>query len=295
MTIPVVEIENLSKYYGKARGIEHINLRIEEGEVFGFIGPNGAGKTTTIRILLNLIFPSGGSARIMGMDVTEQAKKIMSVTGYVPSDAGIYPSMEVSEFLEFCLRFHRKKNGSERIHELAEAFDLDLTRKIADLSLGNRRKMSIIQSLLHSPRLLILDEPTSGLDPLIQSIFFEILRKENQNGMTILYSSHVLSEVQMHCRRVAIIKEGRIIQVEDIGNLRKKQLKKVFVEYSKDTPVKKPDIQGIDELIESKGNMSFIFSGDINELVSKLAGEDLNNLRIEEPSLEEIFMHYYKE
>jgi ABC-2 type transport system ATP-binding protein len=214
MIVPVVEIENLSKYYGKARGIENINLTIGEGEVFGFIGPNGAGKTTTIRILLNLIFPSGGIARIMGMDVTKETKKIMSVTGYVPSDAGIYPSMEVSEFLEFCLRFHRKKNGTERIHELAEAFDLDLTRKIADLSLGNRKKMSIIQSLLHSPRLLILDEPTSGLDPLIQSIFFDILRKENQKGMTILYSSHVLSEVQMHCRRVAIIKEGRIIQVE---------------------------------------------------------------------------------
>jgi ABC-2 type transport system ATP-binding protein len=294
MNTPIIDITDLSKSYGKSRGIEHVNLEIREGEIFGFIGPNGAGKSTTIRILLNLIFPTGGSARIMGMDVIRETKKIKHLIGYIPSDANAYQSMEVLEFLSYCIRFYQVQNGEERIVGLSELFELDLKRKIADLSMGNRKKVSIVQSLLHSPKLLILDEPTTGLDPLMQSKFFELLRSENQKGMTIFFSSHILNEVQMLCKRVAIIKEGKIIQLEDIETLRKKQLKKVNIEFGDPGNIENFSIHGIESAITRVGNIiSFVYSGDINELVSLLAGSKIVNLTIEEPSLEEIFMHYY--
>jgi ABC-2 type transport system ATP-binding protein len=295
MLAPIIEITDLSKFYGKARGIEHVNLEIGEGEIFGFIGPNGAGKSTTIRILMNMIFPTGGSARIMGMDVIRETKKIKSQVGYIPSDASAYSSMDVHEFLSYCIRFYRVQNGEQRISELSGLFELDLKRKIADLSMGNRKKVSIVQSLLHSPKLLILDEPTTGLDPLMQSNFFELLRSENRKGMTIFFSSHILGEVQMLCKRVAIIKEGKIIQVEDIETLRKKQLKKVYIEFGDQVEKENFSIPGIKSVISGPGNiLSFMYSGNINELVSMLSGNKIINLMIEEPSLDEIFMHYYK-
>jgi ABC-2 type transport system ATP-binding protein len=294
MNSPIIEITNLSKSYGKARGIENVNLKIHEGEIFGFIGPNGAGKSTTIRILLNLIFPGSGSAKIMGMDVIRDTKKIKQHIGYIPSDANAYPSMDVEEFLTYCMRFYQVQNGMDRITELSELFELDLKRKIDELSMGNRKKVSIIQSLLHSPKLLILDEPTTGLDPLMQAKFFELLRSENQKGMTIFFSSHILNEVQLICKRVAIIKEGKIIQLEDIDTLRKKQLKKVSVEFRDQINSESFRIKGIEGEITQVGNaLSFVFTGEINELVDQLAGNKIANLTIEEPSLEEIFMHYY--
>ncbi len=295
MNDPIIEAGNLSKYYGKARGIESVNLEIGEGEIFGFIGPNGAGKSTTIRILMNLIFPTSGSARIMGLDVIRQTKEIKQKVGYIPSDANAYSRMDVNEFLNYCLRFYKVRNGSSRISELSGIFELDLKRKIADLSMGNRKKVSIIQSLIHNPRLLIMDEPTTGLDPLMQSVFFELLRSENLKGTTIFFSSHILSEVQFLCKRVAIIKEGKIIQIEDIGNLRKKQLKRIFIEFGEPVRPENISIPGAENLNIGPGNaLSFFYSGDINELVRSLSGKKLNNLMIEEPSLDEIFMHYYK-
>jgi ABC-2 type transport system ATP-binding protein len=297
MSASIIDIINLSKFYGKIRGIENVSLEIGKGEIFGFIGPNGAGKSTTIRLLLNLIFPSSGSARIMGMDVIRETKKIKRLVGYIPSDANAYTSMDVNEFLNYCMRFHGVQNNTSRIAELSELFDLDLKRKVSDLSMGNRKKVSIIQGLLHNPRLLILDEPTTGLDPLMQSRFFELLRSENLKGMTIFFSSHILSEVQSLCKKVAIIKEGKIIKLEDIETLRKRQLKKVFIEFGDQNIINKENfrIEGIERVIFSAGNMlSFMFSGNINELVSLLAGKKIVNLTIEEPSLEEIFMHYYR-
>jgi ABC-2 type transport system ATP-binding protein len=295
MNVPVIDITDLSKFYGKARGIEHVNLEIGEGEIFGFIGPNGAGKSTTIRILLNLIFPTGGSARIMGMDVIRETKKIKRRVGYIPSDANAYTSMDVYEFLSYCMRFYEVQNDAHRIAELSALFELDLNRKIDELSMGNRKKVSIVQSLLHNPKLLILDEPTTGLDPLMQANFFELLRSENRKGMTIFYSSHILGDVQMLCKRVAIIKEGKIIQLEDIETLRKKQLKKVYVEFEDQVSKENFSIPGIESIITGTVNiLSFMYSGDINELVGLLAGRKIVNLMIEEPSLEEIFMHYYK-
>jgi ABC-2 type transport system ATP-binding protein len=294
MSNPIIEITDLSKFYGKIRGIEKVNLQISEGEIFGFIGPNGAGKSTTIRILLNLIFPTGGRAKIMGMDVIRKTKKIKELVGYVPSDANAYGYMSVLEFLQYCQRFYHVYN-IQRINELSSWFELDLKRKISDLSMGNRKKVAIVQSLLHQPKLLILDEPTTGLDPLMQAKFFELLRLENQKGMTIFFSSHILNEVQMLCKRVAIIKEGKIIQLEDIENLRKKQLKKVFIGYTGDGSEEKIMIPGIVDLARLPGRgISFMYSGEICELVTFLSGKSITDLTIEEPSLEEIFMHYYK-
>jgi ABC-2 type transport system ATP-binding protein len=296
MNAPIIDIKGLSKSYGKDRGIDNVTLQIEEGEIFGFIGPNGAGKSTTIRILLNLIFPSSGSASIMGMDVIKETKTIKRYVGYVPSDANAYSSMDVNEFLAYCSRFYNITNGDKRINELLQLFELDPKRKIAELSMGNKKKVSIVQSLLHNPRLLILDEPTTGLDPLMQSNFFDLLRTENKKGMTIFFSSHILNEVQMLCKRVAIIKEGKIIKLEDIKTLRKKQLKKITIEFEDLINEATMNIPGIEHVISSNNKIiSFIYPGNINELVVFLNEKKLANLIIEEPSLEEIFMHYYKQ
>jgi ABC-2 type transport system ATP-binding protein len=295
MSLPVIDITNLSKYYGKTRGIEGVDLQVHEGEIFGFIGPNGAGKSTTIRLLLNLIFPSSGSARIMGLDIIRETKRIKNLVGYVPSDANAYSSMKVVDFLKYCQRFYAVRHDEERLTELSELFELDLDRKITELSMGNRKKVSIIQSLLHRPKLLIVDEPTTGLDPLMQAQFFELLRSENRKGMSVFFSSHILSEVQLLCKRVAIIKDGKIVQLEDIETLRKKQLKNVHIEFS--DPVEKANfnIRGTENMISRMDNiLSFMYSGDISELISTIAPRKITNLKIEEPSLEEIFMHYYQ-
>jgi ABC-2 type transport system ATP-binding protein len=295
MNDPIIDIKDLTKFYGKSRGIENVNLEVNRGEVFGFIGPNGAGKSTTIRILMNLIFPSGGSARILGMDVVRHTKEIKRKVGYIPSDANAYSYMVVEEFLNYFARFHSIPDAGSRIKQLSNLFELDLKRKISDLSSGNKKKVSIIQSLVHNPALLIMDEPTTGLDPLMQSLFFDLLRSESQKGMTIFFSSHILGEVQMFCRRVAIIKEGKIIQLEDIGTLRKKQLKKVTIEFNEQVKPENLSFPGVVNLVAGPGNtLSFMFSGNINDLVIFLSRKMINNLMIEEPSLDEIFMHYYQ-
>ena len=294
MSTPAIDITGLTKTYGRDRGIEDVNLRVEEGEIFGFIGPNGAGKSTTIRVLLNLLFPTSGKAQIMGMDVVTDSKEIKYHTGYVPSDANAYPHMETDEFLRYCGRFFRPDGQERRINELTALFEVDRNRKISDLSMGNRKKISIIQSLLHEPKLLIVDEPTMGLDPLMQARFFELLRSENRKGMTVFFSSHTLSDVQMLCKRVAIIREGRIIKVEEIETLRKRQLKKIYVEFNdqEDNPL--TGLQGIEDTpLVSGRTVKFLFSGDINRLLATLSNRNIADMTIEEPSLEEIFMHYY--
>lgn len=294
MTPPAIDISGLTKTYGRDRGIEEVSFRVEEGEIFGFIGPNGAGKSTTIRVLLNLLFPTAGSARILGMDAVSDSKKIKRITGYVPSDANAYPRMEAGEFLRYCGRFYRPDGGEARIRELTELFEVDDRRKICDLSMGNRKKISIIQSLLHEPKLLILDEPTTGLDPLMQARFFELLRTENHNGMTVFYSSHTLSDVQMLCKRVAIIREGRIVKVEEIETLRRRQLKKIFIEFRDPQNNTLAELPGMEDTLWLSGRtVRFLFSGEINRLIMALSDRIITDMTIEEPSLEEIFMHYY--
>jgi ABC-2 type transport system ATP-binding protein len=291
----LIEIKHLTKFYGHSRGIEDLSLKVRQGDIFGFIGPNGAGKSTAIRILLNLLFPTSGSATIFGLDVVRDSKKIRQRTGYVPSDANLYDRMNVSEFLKFSAALYGAGNSGSRISYLLELFDLDPSRKIPELSMGNKKKVSIIQALIHQPELLILDEPTSGLDPLIQSRFFDLLNDENRKGTTVFFSSHTLSEVQNFCRSVAIIKDGKIIQEEDIAVMRKKQLKKIRILFPEPKTIGDLGVEGIGPVESGTGKaLVFLFSGDINALIGKLAGQHVENLSIEEPPLEEIFLHYYK-
>lgn len=290
----VIETNELTKYYGKARGIVDLDLRVEAGGIFGFIGPNGAGKSTTIRTLLGLIFPSAGSGKIFGLDIVKDTKEIKKQIGYVPSDVNYYDKMDVSELLCYSGRFY-DGNYESRIKELAEYFDLDLNRKILDLSRGNQKKVSILQSLIHSPKLLILDEPTVGLDPLMQEKFFNLLKEENDRGTTIFFSSHTLSEVQRMCRRVGIIKKGRIIAEEDVETLRKKQLRKVQIEFSHPIKESEVDCSGIIFPRTDANLLSFMYSGEMPDLLAALTEKDVKDLIIEEPTLEEIFMHYYSD
>lgn len=289
----VIEINQLTKNYGKARGITDITFNVEEGEIFGFIGPNGAGKSTTIRTLLSLIYPTSGNAKIFGMDSVKYAPEIKKQIGYLPSEVFYYDNMKVMDLLKYSASFY-KKDCSKRIKELAEIMDLDLTKKMDDLSLGNKKKVGIVQGLLHEPKLLILDEPTSGLDPLMQQKFFELLEMENKKGATILFSSHILSEVQKLCNRVAIIKEGKLVTVEKIRTLQENNYKKFKIDTKSAIGEDDFNLTGVTNL-EVKGHIvSFLFKGNINLVLKKIAEMDITNIWIEEPDLEEIFLHYYE-
>jgi len=289
----VIEIKNLTKFYGKARGIINVSFNVEEGEIFGFIGPNGAGKSTTIRTLLSLIYPSSGSAKLFGKDCIRFAPEIAKEVGYLPSEVFYYNKMRVIDLLKYSASFY-KKDCSKRIKELAEIMDLDLKKRIDDLSFGNKKKVGIVQGLLHQPKLIILDEPTSGLDPLMQQKFFDLLQEENKKGATILLSSHILSEVQRLCSRVAIIKEGKIIKFEKISALTENNYKKFKIEMKTEADKNYFNIEGISNL-EKKGNViSFLFKGNINLIMKKIADVEILNVWIEEPGLEEIFLHYYE-
>ena len=288
----VIEIQNLTKRYGKARGIENVTLDVEEGEIFGFIGPNGAGKSTNIRTMLSLIFPTQGSAKIFGKDCIKYGSEIRKDIGYLPSEVFYYDKMRVRDLLKYSASFY-KKDCSKRIKELSDIMELDLNRRIEDLSYGNKKKVGIVQGLLHEPKLLILDEPTSGLDPLMQQKFFNLIKEENKKGATLFFSSHILSEVQQLCNRVGIIKEGSIVSIEDIKTLRKNNYKKISIRGE----ALSESIFSFDGITQMKndGNLwSFFFKGDINKIVKAIVSEKISDLSIEEPSLEEIFMHYYK-
>jgi ABC-2 type transport system ATP-binding protein len=287
----VIEINNLTKQYGKSRGIIDVNLNIEEGEIFGFIGPNGAGKSTTIRTLLGLIYPTSGSATIFGKNCIEHPEVRQSL-GYLPSEVFYYDNMKVIDLLKYSASFY-KKDCTKRIHELAEIMDLDLKKKIDDLSFGNKKKVGIVQGLLHEPKLIILDEPTSGLDPLMQQRFFELIKEENKKGATVFFSSHILGEVQKMCDRVAFIKDGKIIKLEKMSTLQENNYKKINIESKSGIKKDEFNISGVSNFNIEGTTASFIFKGNINSITKKLAEIDLSNISIEEPDLEEIFMHYY--
>ena len=271
-----IKTENLTKYYGKSRGVLELNLSVEQGEVFGFIGPNGAGKSTTIRTLLGLVSPTKGSAQIFGMDTVKNKEAVLQKVGYLPSEAIFYPGMKVKDILKLSADL-RKKNCAAESKSLCERLQLDRNRKVDELSFGNRKKVAIICALQHRPELLILDEPTGGLDPLMQREFFEIIRERSSQGTTVFLSSHILSEVQHNCSRAAIIREGRIIACDSVDTLAKTNAKRV-------------SLRGTVDL----GITSFLFGGDINQLLRQLSDGNILDIHISEPDLEEIFLHYYE-
>lgn len=269
-----IETRGLTKYYGKTRGILDVDLQVEEGDFFGFIGPNGAGKSTTIRALLGLITPTAGECRVLDMDCGGDRRKLLAKVGYMPSEAMFYSGMRVSEVIALAAGL-RRTDCRQEAKRLCERLELDTGRRVEELSLGNRKKVSIVCAMQHKPSLYILDEPTSGLDPLMQQEFFRILRERNAEGATVFLSSHVLGEIQEHCRHAGIVREGRLIRVSTVESLRKSSARKVTA-------------------VTAQGRESYLYQGDIRELIRRLAQQELTDLTITEPPLEEIVMHYYE-
>jgi len=288
----VIEVSHLTKYYGKSRGIVDVSFNEEAGEIFGFIGPNGAGKSTTIRLLLSLIHSTSGSAKVFGKDVITHGTEIRRDIGYLPSEVYYYEGMKVIDLLKYSASFY-DCDCTQRMHDLSELMELEMNRRISDLSYGNKKKVGIVQGLLHSPKLLFLDEPTAGLDPLMQRKFFDLIRKENARGVTVFFSSHILGEVQRLCNRVGIIREGKIVEISDIRTLQQNNYKKIHViaEGLKPADFK---LAGVTNLQSDNGTVSFFFKGDINTVLKKLGAQRIEDVTIEEPTLEEIFMHYYE-
>ena len=270
-TEKIIEIEGMTKRYGKHRGVEDLNL---SGEIFGFLGPNGAGKSTTIRAMLGLIGFDRGSIRLFGRDIRRCREEILAQVGYMPSEAMFYPGMRVKEVIRLAARV-RGVNCDKEAAKLCERLQVDTEKRIRELSLGNRKKVSIVCAMQHRPGLFVFDEPTSGLDPLMQTEFFKLIREYVNQGATCMLSTHVLPEVKRYCHRVAIMKEGRLQSVESVAELTRAGAKRI--KWVRD---------GVEE--------EFLYEKDLNELYRELMGHDIRELLIEEPSLEEVFIQYYR-
>ena len=286
----MIETSHLTKRYGRARGIEDLSIRVNRGDIYGFIGSNGAGKSTTIRALLGLIRPSGGSARVLGFDIIRQKKEILANVGYIPSEISYYPGMRGSDVLRMAARLRRVACGAEA-KRLAERMSLDLNRKVTDLSFGNKKKVAIVCALQHKPDLLILDEPTSGLDPLMQKAFWDLILERHRQGATVFLSSHVLSEIQQHCTRAAIIREGRLVVEDSVEALSRSAAKRVTLRGCDHLPEDFPGALGITVI---NRNISFLFQGDYHQLLRDLQSVAFSDLSITEPDMEEIFLHFYE-
>lgn len=270
-----IEICNLTKFYGKHRGVNGISLSVKKGDIFGFLGPNGAGKSTTIRSMLGMLKFQEGEIRLLQMDAVKQQKEILQQVGYMPSETMFYPGMKVKDVIKFAAQA-RKKDCADEAERICNILEVNLEKRIEELSLGNRKKVSIVCAMQHRPELLILDEPTSGLDPLMQEAFFKLILEYNSQGTTCFLSSHVLSEVKSYCRNAAIIKDGEIIRADSVENLSKSNMRRVKVrEFGKE--------------------QEFVHTGSVKELLEKLDGREIEDLLIEEPSLDELFMHYYEQ
>ncbi len=290
--VKAIEISNLTKSYGKKRGVKNISLTVEEGDIFGFLGPNGAGKSTTIRSMLGLIRFQEGEIKLLQKDAVKNRREVLSQIGYMPSEAMFYPTMKVKDVIAFAAEAssagwaavgagtagsagERRRDCTEESARICELLKVDREKKIEELSLGNRKKVSIVCAMQHKPKLLILDEPTSGLDPLMQEAFFKLILEYNSQGTTCFLSSHVISEVKRYCRNAAIIRDGAIIRVDTVENLSKSNLRRI-------------------KLTENKEVKDFAYTGSMKELLKELEGRNIEDLLIEEPSLEELFMHYYE-
>lgn len=271
----VIEIDGLTKNYGKHRGVSEVSFQVEEGDIFGFLGPNGAGKSTTIRSMLGLIQFQAGSIHILGKDIQKNREDILSEIGYMPSETMFYPGMKVKDVIRMAADV-RKRDCRREAEKLCERLKVDMDKKISDLSLGNRKKVGIVCAMQHRPKLFVFDEPTSGLDPLMQSEFFNLIREYVKEGATCMLSTHVLSEIKNYCKNTAIMKEGRLLCVDSVANITKTNAKRV-------------------KLLRDGRHENYIFEGNLNELMQTLAGYDIQDILIEELSLDEIFMHFYAE
>ncbi len=285
-----IEMKELKKYYGKNRGIEGITLDVEEGDFFGYLGVNGAGKSTSVRCLLGLVRITSGEAWVLGKKVGSGQQEILRQVGYVPSEAHFYPSMQVEEVIRYAAGLRGVDCGAEAL-KLCDRLHVDRKKKIRELSLGNRKKVSIVCALQHRPGLAILDEPTSGLDPLMQEVFFELLTEYNAMGMTCFLSSHVLQEVKKYCKHVAILRDGKLVKEDSVEHLLGGSLRKVKLRGLGTLPF----VPGMSEAVKKGGEYEFSFQGEVQKLLEALRGLPVEDLLIQEPSLEEIFMQFYSD
>ncbi|MBR6614110.1 MAG: ABC transporter ATP-binding protein [Clostridia bacterium] len=287
----ILEIKGLTKYYGKILGVEDLSLSLNEGEVFGFIGPNGAGKSTTIRSIMHLINKTAGIVLVNGKEFNRNDTSIKEMIGYLPSEVNLYEDLTVKQMLDYHESFYNKDIHKRRC-ELVERLKLDETKKVEDLSLGNSKKLGIVLAFMHEPKLLILDEPTSGLDPIMQQEFYKLLVEEKKKGTTIFYSTHILSEISKICDRVGIIKNGKLLKVEKIGELLKKNLDLVTIE-SKEVAAILSELK-VETIEKEKNTVKFKNVLPANELIKVISKYDIDDILIEEASLEDIFLHYYE-
>ena len=283
-----IETTSLTKFYGESRGIVDVTLTVKKGDFFGFIGPNGAGKSTLIRTLLGLIFPTSGSATVLGKDIIKDRTEILKNIGYLPSEAAFHSGMKVSEVLNFSAKM-RGVDCSGEAAQLCERLMLDTSKKVNELSLGNRKKVGIVCALQHKPELYILDEPTSGLDPLMQKEFYTILKERNDEGATVFLSSHVLSEIGRYCKSAAVIREGRILVSQSVDKLGHTGVKRVTLRGIDSIP----EIEHAKDMKLENDTLNFLYSGKATELTRELSALSFDDLTICDPDLDEVFMHYY--
>jgi len=292
--LDIIKTSGLTKYYGTVRGVEDLNLEVQSGEIFGFLGPNGAGKTTTIRILLDLIRPTRGRAEIFGLDVRTHSVEIRQRLGNLPGDVSLYENLSGEDFLALIGKL-RDNDSVKRKEELSERLDIDLSRKIRTYSKGMKQKVAIIQALMSDPELLILDEPTSGLDPLVQREFYNLLKEEKEQGKTVFLSSHILPEVERVCDRVGILRDGLLVDIENIEDLKTKRVRKLELILKEDVPEERLNIAGTKLLYYQNRRAELEVYVHIGGLIPKLAELPLDDIVFPEPTLEDAFMKFYGE
>lgn len=290
----LIVARKLTKRYGRARGIEEVDLSVQARDIFGFIGPNGAGKSTLIRCLLGLIRPSSGKAELFSLPIPYRTREILKRVGYMPSEISYYPRMRVKEVFKLSARL-RRKDCERESWVLCDRFSLDPNRLVQDLSFGNKKKVAIICALQHRPELLFLDEPTAGLDPLMQRAFWDVIKERNREGATVFLSSHVLSEVQQHCRHAAIIREGRIVANDAVENLGRNAPRRIILRGLETLPEEVLRLPGILQREQHGQEHQLLYSGDLRPVVHLVGALPYSDLIIAEPELEEVFMHFYQQ
>lgn len=291
MKSEILKIENLTKFYGEIVGVKNLCMSLNEGEIFGFIGPNGAGKSTTIRAIMHLINKNSGRVLVYDKAFNKDNIEIKSMIGYLPSEINLYEDLTVKQMLDYHEKFY-KKDIHDRRMELVNKLDLDESKKVEDLSLGNSKKLGIVLAFMHEPKILILDEPTSGLDPIMQQVFYDLLKEEKNKGTTILYSTHILSEISKICDRVGIIKNGSLLKVESVNEIKDKSLTFVTIESKDNEAI----IKDLKVSVIERNNKSIKFKNiqSPDKMIKKLAKYEIDKILIEEATLEDMFLHYYE-
>ena len=291
MPMQAIAIKGLTMLYPNGRGIREISLDVQEGEIFGFLGPNGAGKSTTIRTLMGFLRPSAGEARVLGHDVVRESVAVRREVGYLPSEIALYDGLTGEQNVAFALKV-RGGGGPDRARELARHLEVDLGHRVKTLSRGQRQKVAITVALAHDPRVLILDEPTTGLDPLAQEVFHALVRGEVARGKTLFMSSHILSEVEELCQRVALVRDGRIVTTDTVASLKRQRVKRVRVEFRAAVPAL-GDLPGVTDLKLDGRRARFTLVGALDPLLGRLATHPVVDLSVQDPSLEEVFRAFY--